>query len=41
MKGLHFNKAIVNRYKNELSSEEKERLNTEFGEVILDMGYKN
>lgn len=40
MTGLHFNKAIVNRYQLEMEQSEIDRLNSEFGNAIIEMGYE-
>ncbi len=39
-KGLHFNKAITNRYISELTPRQIERFKLEMGDIIEDMGYK-
>jgi hypothetical protein len=40
MKGLHYNKAVVKRYESELTKTENDLFKTNFGEVIIEMGYK-
>lgn len=39
MKGLHFNKAKIGRYKDEFSEQELQKVNTALGKIILKMGY--
>lgn len=39
MKGLHFNKAKIERYKEELSKKEKDIFKSELGNIITEMGY--
>ncbi len=39
MKGLHFNKAKIQRYKEELTQEQKKVFKNEMGDVIVEMGY--
>jgi hypothetical protein len=40
LRGLHFNKAIIYRYKNELSQARKDFFKNDIGEVIQKMGYE-
>lgn len=41
MKGLHFNKAKIQRYKEELTQEQKKAFKNEMGEIIVEMGYSD